>query len=133
MDTRAGKKPRMKFAIAGLMLAIIVGCASNGPTLGPITSIQVLGVEARGSDGSACQGFAFTVNDARRYFGRAVIATPYDINYGYDILGCTAHGTGISRGRPLTWEVDRGGTGTVTVSQEFTFAVADSRQRAKPQ
>lgn len=123
----------MKGAIAGLMLATIAGCTSNGPTLGPITSIQVLGVEARGSDSSACQGFAFTVDDARRYFGRAVIATPYDINYGYEILGCAAHGTGISRGRSLTWKVDRGGTGTVTLSTEFTFEVADPRKRTKPQ
>lgn len=123
----------MKSAITVLMLATIAGCASNGPTLGPITSIEVLSVEVRGHDSSACQGFTFTADDATRYFDRAVIATPYDINYGYEILGCVAHGTGSSRGRPLTWKIDRGGTGTVTLSKEFTFEVADPRKRTKPQ
>ena len=108
----------------------LVGCATQGPTLGPLTDIRVLGENARGTDRSACESFAFSDDDARHFFDRAVVVTPYETNYGYEIFGCTARGTAVVRGQAVTWEVDRGGTGTVMFSKEFTFAVADPWRRA---
>lgn len=122
---------RRKIVLMGV--AVLVGCASVGPTLGPLTDIKVDGVELRGSNTSACDGFTFEVGEAQRFFDRAVVVTPYDINYGYLVAGCYAHGTAMVRGEPVTWEVDRGGTGTVTFSKEFTFAVADPRRHTKPE
>lgn len=119
----------MRRAFIYMILTALVGCVGGGPTLGPLSDIQFHGVETTGSDRSACDGFNFGVDQARRFFDRAVVATPYDINYGYEVAGCTARGTATVRGQAVTWAVDRGGTGTVTFSKEFTFAVADPRRR----
>jgi hypothetical protein len=121
----------MRGAFTCMILAALGGCASGGPTLGPLSDIRFEELAPSGPDTAACEGFRFGVEEARRFFARAVVVTPYDVNYDYVFAGCTARGTASVRGQPVTWEVDRGGTGTVSFSREFSFAVADPRRRTR--
>jgi hypothetical protein len=120
----------VKNAIAIAALFALHGCAA-GPHLG---GAQHVTITERGTDRNEpsaymCQGFDLSQAEATRFLQRALIVTRYELHDRYNFLPCFVRGTAEFDGKPASWEIRAGGTGTITFWSEFTFLVVDETQR----
>jgi hypothetical protein len=117
---------RLLFALA--LAACLQGCAA-GPTLGPVRKVVITEAGGEKPDDLGCRDFKLSVRDARRFLSHAAIVTPYELHDSYDWFPCYVRGTAEFRGLPAEWEIRPGGTGTITILNEFTYSIADPKQK----
>jgi hypothetical protein len=116
---------RVGFLVSSVLVA---GCAS-GPHLGAVTNV-VVGkmVIAEPQYAEQCGKFKLSVREARSFLNRAILVTPYDLHHSYYTSPCSISGTAEFRGLPGTWTIGVGGTGVVTLLDEFRYDIADPKQ-----
>jgi hypothetical protein len=117
-----------KSALALFLAAWLQGCAS-GPSLGPAQKVVITGRGGEKPDDAGCRNFQVSLRDAKRFLNHAHIVTPSDLNDDYDWFPCYVTGTAEFRGSPAEWRIRPGGTGSITFWNEFTFSIADEKQK----
>jgi hypothetical protein len=119
----------MKSVVCLVCGLLVAGCA-NGPHLGAVTNV-VVGemVVAEPEYTEQCAKFTLRAREARSFLNRAILATPYDLHHGYYTSPCSISGTAEFRGIPGKWTIGIGGTGVVTLLEEFRYVIADPKQR----
>jgi hypothetical protein len=118
----------MKFIPAVLFVFCLQGCAT-GPSLGPAQKVAITGTGGEKPDDLACRDFKLSLAEAKHFLNHAKIVTPYELHDSYDWFPCYVTGTAEFRGLPATWEIRAGGTGAITIVDEFTYSIADEKQK----
>jgi hypothetical protein len=120
----------VKNAIPIAALCALQACAA-GPYLGKAQHVTITerGTDRNEPSASICQRFDLSQAEATRFLQRALIVTRYELHDSYNFLPCFVRGTAEFNGRPASWEIRAGGTGTITFWSEFTFLVVDETQR----
>jgi hypothetical protein len=120
----------VKSAISIAALFALQACTA-GPHLGKAQHVTITerGVDRNEHSASICLGFDLSQAEATRFLQRALIVTRYELHDSYNFLPCFVRGTADFDGRPASWEIRAGGTGTITFGSEFTLLVVDETQR----
>ena len=118
----------MKLLLAIAFVICLQGCAT-GPSLGPAHKVAITGSGGERPNDPECRGFNMPLKEAKRFLSRAKIITPYELHDSYDWLPCYVTGTAEFRGLPATWLIRLGGTGSITILGEFTYSIADEKQK----
>lgn len=119
----------MKFILAVVFIACLQGCVA-GPSLGPAQKVVITGSGGERPDDPGCRGFKLSLQQAKRFLNHAKIITPYELHDSYEWLPCYVTGTAEFRGLPAAWRIRLGGTGSITILDEFTYSIADDKQKS---
>jgi hypothetical protein len=106
----------------------IQGCAA-GPSLGPVRKVVITETGGEKPDDLGCRGFKLSLRQARWFLNHAAIITPYELHDSYNWFPCYVMGTAEIRGVPAEWEIRPGGTGSITILNEFTYSIVDPKQK----
>jgi hypothetical protein len=119
----------IRLLLALAMVACLPGCAA-GPSLGAVRKVVITEAGGEKPDALGCRDFKLSLRQARWFLNHAAIVTPYELNDSYDWFPCYVMGTAEIRGLPAEWEIRPGGTGSITILNEFTYSIVNPKQKS---
>jgi hypothetical protein len=113
------------------LVAIIFTCLaacdriSAGPSLGLVGDVAITETSAKGvsCQMGIYQPFVFSTKNIKALLERAIIVTGGEVHDRYNIGPCYVSGTATFRGRPATWYLNEGGSGSIEIyGERLAFA-----------